>query len=220
MIIAERKPLEEIKKMILPYRNVMITGCDTCVNICWAGGENEVRKLAELLSRDPVMADIHFVGTCVERQCEKEMVDLLAERADSSDAILSLGCGAGVQVMADAFDDKPVIPALNTTFLGIPTEPGVWVENCAHCGDCVLDRTGGICPVARCAKGLQNGPCGGVRKGGKCEVDPEKNCAWVDIYSRLNRQNRLDVMRQYREPKNHRAVIRPGIIRAADLRNV
>ena len=116
--------------------------------------------------------------------------------------------------MAELFEEKPVLPAVNTTFIGMPQQEGLWVEMCGACGDCFLDRTGGICPMVRCAKGLLNGPCGGTRKGGKCEIDPEKDCAWVLIYRRLEKQGRLDLMRKYYPPKNFRAVKRPGIIRA------
>lgn len=116
--------------------------------------------------------------------------------------------------MAEIFEEKPIFPALNTTFLGMPEKEGVWVEMCGACGDCFLDRTGGVCPIVRCAKGLLNGPCGGTRKGGKCEIDPQKDCAWVLIYRRLEKQGRLDLMQKYYPPKNFRVVKRPGKIQA------
>lgn len=213
MIIAEKKELEDIIKMIASYERVLMTGCETCVSICWAGGEKEVGELAGQLENDPDCADITFIQSNVDRQCEAEMVEVLRPEVEKVDAILSLGCGAGAVVMADLFEDTPVFPALNTTFLGVPTELGVWVEKCGCCGDCILDITGGICPVVGCGKGLLNGPCGGVRKGGMCELDPEKNCAWVQIYNRLEKQGRLALMEEYREPRNHRAVERPGIVR-------
>ncbi|MFC2038410.1 methylenetetrahydrofolate reductase C-terminal domain-containing protein [Chloroflexota bacterium] len=218
MIIAERKDPEEIKRMIAPYKNVLIVGCESCVNICWAGGEKEVKKLAEKLGREIPASDISINESTVERQCEKEMVEYLAEQVEEVDAVLSMACGVGAQVMASVFEDKPVLPALNTTFLGYPAEPGTWVENCGSCGDCVLDRTGAICPVACCAKGLLNGPCGGVRKGGMCEVDAEKDCTWVRIYNRLEKQDRLDLMEEYTGPKNYRVIKRPGIIKASEPR--
>jgi hypothetical protein len=117
--------------------------------------------------------------------------------------------------MAEMFEDKPVFPGVNTTFIGMPEKEGLWVEMCGACGDCFLDRTGGVCPIVRCAKGLLNGPCGGTRKGGKCEIDREKDCAWVLIYRRLEKQGRLDLMRKYYAPKNARAVKRPGKVQAA-----
>ena len=219
MIIAERKPLEEIRNMLAGYKRILVVGCGTCVTICWAGGEKEVRILSSQLrlasSKDG--SEFSIMEAVVERQCEKEMViEELRDKVPGVEAILSLGCGAGVQTMAELFEEKPVLPALNTTFIGMPEKEGLWVEMCGACGDCFLDRTGGICPVVRCAKGLLNGPCGGTRKGGKCEIDPEKDCAWVLIYHRLERQGRLDLMRKYYEPKNYRAVKRPGKIEALE----
>lgn len=219
MIIAERKPLEEIRNMLAGYKRILVVGCGTCVTICWAGGEKEVGILSSQLrlasSKDG--GEFSVMEAVVERQCEKEMViEELGDKAPGVEAILSLGCGAGVQTMAELFEEKPVLPALNTTFIGMPEKEGLWVEMCGACGDCFLDRTGGICPVVRCAKGLLNGPCGGTRKGGKCEIDPEKDCAWVLIYHRLERQGRLDLMRKYYEPKNYRAVKRPGKIEALE----
>jgi len=67
--------------------------------------------------------------------------------------------------------------------------------------------------MVRCAKGLLNGPCGGTRRGGKCEIDADKDCAWVLIYQRLTSQNRLDILEKYYEPKNYRAVKRPGTVK-------
>jgi len=219
MIIAERKPLEEIRNMLAGYKRILVVGCGTCVTICWAGGEKEVRILSSQLrlasSKDG--SEFSIMEAVVERQCEKEMViEELRDKVPGVEAILSLGCGAGVQTMAELFEEKPVLPALNTTFIGMPEKEGLWVEMCGACGDCFLDRTGGICPVVRCAKGLLNGPCGGTRKGGKCEIDPDKDCAWVLIYHRLERQGRLDLMRKYYEPKNYRAVKRPGKIEALE----
>jgi len=217
MIIAERKPMEEIRQMIAPYERLLLVGCGTCVTVCWAGGEKEVGILASQLRLAGTIEgkSMSVLEATVERQCEKEMVSELRDKVAEADAVLSLGCGAGVQTMAEMFDEKPIFPALNTTFIGMPEREGLWVEMCAACGDCFLDRTGGICPVVRCAKGLLNGPCGGTRKGGKCEIDPEKDCAWVLIYRRLEKQGRLDLMRAYYPPKNFRAVKRPGKIEAA-----
>jgi hypothetical protein len=215
MIVAERKPLEEIRSMIAGYKKILVVGCRTCVTICWAGGEKEVGVVSSQLRLASEGDKLSIMEATVERQCEKEMVlDELRDKVHDIEAILSMGCGAGVQTIAAAFDMIPVFPALNTTFVGMPEKEGLWVEMCGACGDCFLDRTGGVCPVVRCAKGLLNGPCGGTRKGGKCEIDPDKDCAWVLIYQRLEKQGRLDLMRKYYEPKNFRAVKRPGKVQA------
>jgi ferredoxin len=217
MIIAERKPMEEIKQLIAPYKRVLVAGCGTCVTVCWAGGEKEVAMLASQLrlARSAERSEISVLEATVERQCEREMVAEIKDKVAEVEAVISLACGSGVQTMAEMFEDKPVFPGVNTTFIGMPEKEGLWVEMCGACGDCFLDRTGGVCPVVRCAKGLLNGPCGGTRKGGKCEIDPDKDCAWVLIYRRLEKQGRLDVMRKYYAPKNYRAVKRPGKVQAA-----
>jgi len=219
MIIAERKPFEEIKNMIAGYKRILVVGCRTCVTICWAGGEKEVGILSSQLRLQSGRNgnELSILEATVERQCEKEMVTQeLGDKVQDIEAILSMGCGVGVQTIAEIYEDKPVFPALNTAFVGMPEKEGLWTEMCGACGDCFLDRTGGICPVVRCAKGLLNGPCGGTRRGGKCEIDPEKDCAWVLIYRRLEKQGRLDLMRKYYEAKNYRKVKRPGRIEALE----
>jgi len=215
MIVAERKPLEDIREMIAGYKKILIVGCGTCVTICWAGGEKEVAVLSSQLrlASKKDRNELEILEATIERQCEKELVEALKDKVQQVEAVLSMGCGAGVQPIAEIFPDTPVYPALNTTFVGMPEGEGVWVETCRACGDCFLDKTGGICPIVRCAKGLLNGPCGGTNNG-KCEVDPEKDCAWTLIYQRLERQGRLDVMRKYYPPRNFQAVIRPGKVEA------
>jgi ferredoxin len=217
MIIAERKPMEEIKQFVAPYKKVLVAGCGTCVTVCWVGGEKEVAMLASQLrlATSSEGKKTSVLEATVERQCEREMVAEIKNKVAEVEAVLSLACGSGIQTMAEMFEDKPVFPGVNTTFIGMPEKEGLWVEMCGACGDCFLDRTGGICPIVRCAKGLLNGPCGGTRKGGKCEIDPDKDCAWVLIYRRLEKQGRLDVMRKYYAPKNYRAVKRPGRVQVA-----
>jgi len=217
MIIAERKPMEEIRQLVAPYKSVLVAGCETCVAVCWVGGEKEVGILASQLrlARGAEGSEISVLEATVERQCEREMVAEIKDKVAKADAVISLACGSGVQTMAEMFEEKPVFPGVNTTFIGMPEKEGLWVEMCGACGDCFLDRTGGVCPMVRCAKGLLNGPCGGTRKGGKCEIDPDKDCAWVLIHGRLEKQGRLDVMRKYYAPKNYRAVKRPGRVQAA-----
>ena len=213
MIVAERKPLEAIRQMMDGRRSVLLVGCGTCTTICWAGGEKEVAVLSSQLSlasrKDS--HDLSILEATIERQCEKELVEPLADKVRQVEAIWSLGCGAGVQTIAEAFPQKPVYPALDTKFIGAPRGEGVWVETCGACGDCFLDRTGGICPIVRCAKGLLNGPCGGTNKG-KCEVDSAKDCAWTLIYRRLKEQGRLELMRKYRPKRNYGAVVRPETV--------
>jgi len=205
MIVGDRKALDEILYSLKGYRKILAVGCGSCVTVCLSGGEREAVHLARELSRtrhypdDPPAVD----ATTIERQCEKDFILSYLEIPEGTDAILSLACGAGVQTMASVFEPLPVIPALNTTFLGASNEPGVWEEMCRGCGDCMLSFTGGICPVARCAKSLFNGPCGGSQ-GGSCEIREDVPCAWALIYYRLKKQNRLDQLLHVREPSDWR----------------
>ena len=197
MIIGERKSLEEIRKMIGGYKRVLVVGCGTCVTVCLAGGEKEVATLSSAL-RMAAKKDgdgLEISEATIERQCDIEFIEELREKVEQVDAALSMGCGAGVQTIAETFSEIPVYPALNTRFIGRTEEQGVWTERCAACGDCILHVTGGICPIARCSKSLLNGPCGGS-KDGKCEINPDVACAWQLIYDRLKALDHLDKLEE------------------------
>jgi ferredoxin len=195
MIKAKQKPIAEIKTLIAPYKKILILGCGTCVTISFAGGEKEVGMLASSLRIASAMEgqDKTFAEATVQRQCEWEFIDAVADQINKADAVISLACGIGVQALAERYPDKVILPGVNTTFLGMAIEHGVLVERCRACGDCVLGLTAGVCPIARCAKNLLNGPCGGSHDG-KCEVNPETDCAWQLIYDRLGRLGQLQQM--------------------------
>jgi len=216
MIVAKRKPFDEIKAMLKDYKKVLNVGCGTCVSVCLAGGEKEVAVLnAELdmarkLDNSPIQVD----GRTLERQCDREYLAELDSIVDQYDAILSMACGVGIQFLAERFPHKPVFPAVDTAGLAVNQSVGWYEERCRSCQRCVLGWTGGICPVTMCAKGLYNGPCGGTNKG-KCEISPDQPCAWFMIYDRLLEQGRLDEMKKIRDafdwvdqmPRN---LIQPG----------
>jgi len=206
MIIAEQKPLQEIKDLIGDARNVLVMGCGTCVTVCFAGGSREAAELAVSLRMSTKLdGDPREVGEAtVQRQCDWEYLDEAREDIEKADAIVSLGCGIGVQAIAERFPDVWVVPGLDTSFLGLPVEQGVWEERCAACGECILGITAGICPIARCAKSLLNGPCGGSEDG-HCEVDPETPCAWQLIHDRLHHLGRLEVLMNPQPPNNWKA---------------
>lgn len=203
MIVAEQKPLAEVKDMLDGHEKVLVVGCGTCVTVCFAGGTKEVGILASSLRMasklDGSAKEVDEVT--VQRQCEWEYIDPLSEKLNDYDAILSLGCGIGVQTLAERFPQKQVLPGLNTTFLGLPSEQGVWEERCQACGDCILDLTGGICPIARCSKQLLNGPCGGSQNG-ECEIDPEVPCAWQLIWERMSDLGLLDRLMELQPAKD------------------
>jgi ferredoxin len=195
MIIAEGKPIQDILTMIAPYDKIIVAGCKGCVTVCSTGGEKEVGILSSALrlARKAQKKKLETRELTLERQCDVEYLEPLREIAGEYPAILSLACGAGVQFLAEKFRNHPVLPGVNTQFIGVTEEQGTWTERCQACGNCILDRTGGICPVARCAKSLFNGPCGGS-KNGKCEIDGQLDCGWQLIYDRLKELGRLDLL--------------------------
>ena len=197
MVIAESKPLEEILSMIQNYGKVLLVGCNGCVAVCSAGGAKEVGILAAALrlARLKEGHPLEVEEVTIQRQCDPEYVEEIRRQVDDCEAILSMACGAGVQYLAERYRDKPVYPAVNTKFIGVTEEQGVWSERCSACGNCILDQTGGICPITRCAKSLLNGPCGGS-KDGRCEINPELPCAWQLIYERLKALDQLDRFEQ------------------------
>jgi ferredoxin len=198
MVKAKKKPIPELTQVIRPYRNILNIGCGGCVSVCLAGGQKEVNVLnAEL--RLETGKGVKIDGYTIERQCRPLYVDEIKDIVKPYDCLLSMACGAGVQLLAETYPHIPVFPAVNTIAIGIDRDIGVYEERCRACGDCIIGYTGGICPITRCAKGLFNGPCGGVDQG-FCEVSETVACAWVEVYERLSTQSRLDCIAHIREP--------------------
>jgi ferredoxin len=211
MIVAERKSIPELLEILKTHKKILVLGCGTCVTVCLAGGEREVSIIASALR---IASRVQGLGLeidelVIERQCDNIFIEQAAEAIQKCDAVLSLGCGAGVQAIAERYPQKPVYAGLDTAFLGILEERGVWAEKCAACGSCVLHKYGGICPVTRCAKHLLNGPCGGSRED-RCEVRPDRPCAWQLIYTRLKNIGQLDKLKQIEPPKNWNSSLSGG----------
>jgi ferredoxin len=193
MIVADKKPIEEIIEDIKSYERILILGCNECVTVCEAGGKKEVGILASALRMYFLNQgrDVKIDEKTLERQCDHEYLEELRDDIDKYDAVVSIACGVGVQFMAETYFSTPVFPGVNTCFMGVTEERGLWTERCQGCGQCILSRTGGICPVSRCAKRLMNGPCGGSSNG-KCEINKEVICAWQLIIERLKALGKMD----------------------------
>lgn len=203
MIVAEQKPFPEILKLTEEFENILVVGCNSCVAVCLTGGEKEAELLAAKLriarKRNGTSGNIDTVS--VLRQCEREYVDEVAKHLGGRDLILSTACGIGPQALAERYPDVRVLPAMNTNMLGMVKEHHVWTEFCAACGECIIDRTGGICPIARCAKTLLNGPCGGSQ-GGRCEISADVACVWHQIYEKLSSLGLSGMMEELMGPKD------------------
>jgi hypothetical protein len=204
MIVTTQKPLDEVLEYISPYQNILITGCDGCTQP--PRGIKEAEVLAQLLELATKAKNkkFNFQTMTIAKQCDDHVVSsVLESKTKGVDAILSLACGIGVQTLAQLYPTLPVFPAQNTHFMGAEERDQATLEvMCAGCGHCILVHTGGICPYARCSKGLSNGVCGGS-KNGKCEISPERDCAWVLIYSRLKQNGQLDILKTYHEPRDY-----------------
>ncbi|MBN2168687.1 MAG: methylenetetrahydrofolate reductase C-terminal domain-containing protein [Actinobacteria bacterium] len=209
MIVTKQKPFEAILKELEGARSVFLVGCGDCATLCETGGTDQLAEMSEKLKaegKEIAGTVVPDVG-CHELDLKKEF-RAHKEELEKADALLVMSCGAGCQSARSA-TDKPVMPSNDSLFLGNVMRYGQFEEKCRLCGDCLLDVTGAICPVARCHKGILNGPCGGTNEG-KCEVDPEKDCAWTLIYQQLEKEGKLDKMSEYRPPKNWNAVLKPG----------
>jgi ferredoxin len=193
MIVADKKPIEEIIEEIKDRNRILILGCNECVTVCEAGGKKEAGVLASALRMYFLSKgrEVKIDEVTLERQCDHEYLEEIRDRIDQYDAVVSLACGVGVQFMAEKYHTTPVYPGVNTCFLGATEERGLWTERCQACGSCILATTGGICPVSRCAKRLLNGPCGGSTAG-KCEINPEIDCGWQLIVDRFKALEKID----------------------------
>jgi len=204
MIVTAQKPLDEILDSISPYSTILIAGCDGCTQP--PRGLREAKTLSQLLELAGKLRgkDFQFKPTTLVKQCDSFLTaSALKPQMDAVEAVLSLACGVGVQTIADLFPDLPILPAQNSHFVGMEDrEGGILEDRCTACGDCILAAMGGICPVTRCAKGLLNGACGGARNG-KCEMSPDRDCAWELIFQRLEKQGKLDRIREFRPPRNY-----------------
>jgi ferredoxin len=193
MIVAERKPIDEIRAFIENCKKILLVGCNECVTVCYAGGKKEVEILASALKMAFMKEgkELEITEVTLERQCDHEYLEEIRSIIGEHEAVISLACGVGVQFMAEKYPQVPIFPGVNTLFMGVTEEKGVWTERCQGCGQCILGQTAGICPISRCAKRLLNGPCGGSTKG-KCEINPELDCAWQLIIDRLKELDKLD----------------------------
>lgn len=216
MIITQKKDRAKLLETIKEYNSFFLIGCSECSTLCGTGGEPELQEMKELLKSERKKVTGTFVaktgcqvlGTKIELKPSKEA---LAE----TDCVLVMSCGAGTQSAVELFKDKPVYPTNDSLFLGNMSRMQMFDERCSLCGECILDQTGGICPVTACPKGLLNGPCGGTNEG-KCEVSPDIECAWVRIYNRLQKINRLDDLKKINEPKNWSAHSNPMTLNARE----
>lgn len=214
MIGTTPKPFEEISRALENYEKVAVIGCDGCAKVCMTGGSDQVLEMAEKLKEKgkTVLFALSPERTCYVGKT-KTALDPHLDKLKSADAVLVLGCGGAVQITRKVIEDYdltlPVkvgldsVGHMDTLIMG-----ELAIEQCQECGQCILNETGGICPVTKCAKSLLNGPCGGAQDG-KCEVDSERYCAWILIYNRMAALGELDKLRRFIAPKDYSKMAKP-----------
>jgi len=209
MIISELKTEAELELATAGFARLFLVGCGACATACKTGGEEQVVALQEWLAERGKEVTGWAV---VDEACHIPRAgrDLRQNKAavTEAEALVVLACGSGIQSIS-ASTDQRVIGALNSRFLGNVRRFGQYEEKCSLCGDCILNETAGICPVTTCAKGLLNGPCGGMEDG-RCEADSEIDCAWVTIFERLQKQQRPGVFARTVPPKDWSRQRKPG----------
>jgi len=210
MIITKKRDFKDLLENLKNYKSFFLIGCSECASLCGTGGDPELAAMKETLEAEGKTVTgtllpktgCQTLGTKIELKKDKEAC------ADA-DAIIVMSCGAGTQSAVEIFPDKPVFPANDSLFLGNMTRFQMFDERCSLCGECILDKTGGICPVTACPKGLLNGPCGGTDNG-KCEVSSDIDCAWVKIYDRMKKTDQLEDLKKTLEPKDWSAGRKPA----------
>jgi len=212
MIITKKREFKDLMENLKNYRSFFLIGCSECASLCGTGGDPELAAMKEALETEGKTVTgtllpktgCQTLGTKIELKKDKEA-------CAAADAIIVMSCGAGTQSAVEIFPDKPVFPANDSLFLGNMTRFQMFDERCSLCGKCVLDKTGGICPVTACPKGLLNGPCGGTDNG-KCEVSQDIECAWVRIYDRMKKTDQLEDFKKVLKPKDWSAGRKPGTL--------
>jgi len=192
MIVTEKKDRAKLLECVKDYNSFFLLGCSECASLCGTGGDTELAELKEYLEENgkevtgtfKAKTGCQVLGTKVELKGMKDELN-------NADALIVMSCGAGTQAAVEMYPDKPVYPSNDSVFLGNMTRYQMFDERCSLCGECILDKTGGICPLTTCPKGLLNGPCGGTSDG-NCEVSPDIKCCWVNIYERMKRIDRLE----------------------------
>ncbi len=209
MIITEKRSRKQIFNSLKGNKTVFLIGCAQCATVCKTGGEDQVDEMESDLRKE----GLKITGKAIlDPACHlvkvKQLFHKNKETFKQTDAVLVLACGDGAQVIKDGTKAERVLPALETLFLGEVERAGHFTQKCILCGDCIIDRTGTICSLTVCSKGLLNGPCGGS-KNEKCEVDKEKDCGWILIYKSLKESGDLDNMRKIYKPLDYSKQLKP-----------
>ena len=182
------KPEQELRELLSGVDNVFVVTCGKCFKPMseeTADVQSEFLRL--VLASGKAIAGVEELDfLCNKTLTAKALADAIPADAE---AVFVIGCGLGIQTVA-SLTGLPTFAASDS--LNYTGHHGMAItdKTCGACAQCYLNMTGGICPIVNCSKSLINGQCGGA-KNGKCEVDPNKDCAWEKIQQRLADQGRL-----------------------------
>jgi len=203
IVIFKQKPFEEVLEYLVNDKSIFLLRCSGCAKFNQTDAESDLINLREKIKEK----GINITGSAIKGLLcvkAKPVLEELIEEIGNPSSILVISCGLGVQSIAEA-TDKVVHPACNSFLDKGSSERGKREDRCRTCGDCILEFTGGICPLTVCSKGLLNGPCGGS-SGGKCEISRDIGCGWIFIYQRMKKLGRLNVLMSYLAPKDYRKI--------------
>ena len=182
------KAADELLPLLAETEDVFVVACNKCFKEFESVNEPDCDEFLKLVAQ----AGKNITGTmkidflCNKTQTGRKLMDAIPEDTKN---VFVISCGLGIQTVAD-MADVPVFAASNSLNYTGHHGMALTKKACDACAQCYLTATGGICPIVDCSKSLINGQCGGA-KDGKCEVSPDKDCAWEKINQKLTKQGRL-----------------------------
>ena len=183
------KSSDELSSVLSGKDNLFVIACNKCFKEFETVDEPDCDEFLKFAAAEgkTVTGSAKVDFLCNKMHTERKLQDLIPEGTEN---VVVISCGLGIQTVAD-LAGKPVVAASNTLNYRGHHGMALTKKSCDACAQCYLNITGGVCPIVDCSKSLVNGQCGGA-KNGKCEVDPNKDCAWEKIYQRLAKQGRLE----------------------------
>ena len=182
------KSVDELAPVIAEANNIFVIACNKCFKEFENTNETDCEAFEKIVAEQgkTVTGSAKVDFLCNKTQTVKKFDDMIPEGTES---IFVVSCGLGIQTVAE-MADVPVFAACNSLNYTGHHGMALTKKACDACAQCYLNMTGGICPIVDCSKSLVNGQCGGA-KNGKCEVSPDKDCAWEKIQQRLAKQGRI-----------------------------
>ena len=183
------KPADELASVLAGADNLFVIACGKC----FKAFDTECEPELDAFVASAAAMGKHITGTArADFLCNKTKAEggLAGMIPAGTEHVAVISCGLGIQTVADVAQ-LPVVAATNSLNYTGHHGMALTKKACDACAQCYLNITGGICPIVDCSKSLINGQCGGA-KNGKCEVSPDKDCAWEKIQQRLAQQGRLE----------------------------